>query len=131
MIVVDAAAVHDFLLDDGPRGSWAIETLAHADSVHAPHLIDYEVVSSIRRRTLAREIPLARAEQALDVFALMSLQRHALKSFLARIWELRARLSAYDAAYVALAEALRAPLVTTDSRLARAHGHRAEIRVPS
>lgn len=131
MIVVDAAAVGDMLYDEGARGAWAARELAEADGVHAPDLIDYEMVSFVRHRALQREISSTRGQEMLVDFTHLSIRRHRAQPLLLRMWELRQGLTAYDAAYVALAEALDAPLVTTDDRLARSRGHRAEIRAPA
>lgn len=131
MIVLDASAAADFLLDAGPRGRWATEQIASAPRLHAPHLIDWEVAAVVRRRFLLREISRARGGRALaDLFDLR-IERYAGTPLLDRIWELVDVMTPYDAAYVALAEALDFPLVTTDERLARSHGHEAEVLVPT
>lgn len=129
MIVVDASAVADALLDGGDRGRWATAAL-RAEELHAPQLVEYEVVAVIRKWVLLRKASLAKGEQALAELSRLPMRRYPATPFVGRIWGLRASLSAYDASYVALAEALRCPLVTTDERLARAHGHDAEIRSP-
>ena len=98
-----------------------------APRLHAPHLLDIEVASGVRRLVQRKEITLDRAEQAFEDFSRFAIERHAHAPLLARIWELRDAMTAYDGTYVALAEALDAPLLTCDCRLARAHGHRAKI----
>jgi predicted nucleic acid-binding protein len=129
VIVLDASAAADYLLDAGTRGEWARAHVADADSVHAPDLLDYEVVAVIRRRSLARTVPPARAQRALADFVDLGVTRYP--PLLERIWSLHRVLTTYDAAYVALAEALDAPLITTDERLARSHGHDARIETPA
>jgi predicted nucleic acid-binding protein len=127
MIVADASLVVDYLLDDGPRGSWSADQIAVAESLHAPHLIDLEVVSSARKAVRRGFVTVERARTAVLDLEDLALQRYPAVRLLRRIWELRDVLTPYDAAYIALAEALRLPLATTDDRLARAHGHKAEI----
>jgi predicted nucleic acid-binding protein len=125
VIVVDASAALEVLLET-PLG------LRHADDIfdqerHAPALLDIEFTQVLRRLTLAREIEPHRAKLLLDIFADWSFVRHGHTPLLRRIWELRSAVSAYDAAYVALAEVLNMPLLTCDGKLARSHGHSAEI----
>ena len=130
MIVVDAAAVVDVLLDAGDHAGWIREALAIAQEAQAPALVDYEVASAMRRLVLNGAVPPERGAAALTDLRDFRLVRHPPGPYLARIWELRASLTSYDASYVALAEALDCPLVTSDLRLARSHGHDAEIRSP-
>lgn len=127
MIVLDASVVVESLVARGPAGSWASEQIARADSLHAPHLIDSEVVSALRQLVLAGGILAREGAQALQDFGDLAMRRYPATALLDRMWELRASLTAYDATYVALAEALELPLVTADRRLARARGHRAEV----
>lgn len=130
MIVVDASTIADFLIDEGERGSWAVAEVRRGGALTAPQVLDYEVSSALRRRTLAGELESARSQAALEDLLALGLRRYPARRFLPRMWELRDRLTAYDASYVALAEALDCPLVTSDLRLARSHGHDAEIRSP-
>jgi predicted nucleic acid-binding protein len=95
--------------------------------MHAPHLLDIEVTQVLRRLVQRKEIAIARAEQALHDLAHLLIERHEHRALVPRVWQLRDSLTAYDAAYVALAEALEAPLLTCDAKLAGAHGHRATI----
>ncbi len=127
MIVLDASAVADFLLARGELWDWLAGRLRGATSLHAPHLVDVEVASVVRGRALAGEISAGRGRAALDDLADLRLTRYPVTPLLTRIWELRANVTAYDGAYVALAEVLRAPLVTTDDRLGRSRGHRAAV----
>jgi predicted nucleic acid-binding protein len=127
VIVVDASAIADLLLRT-PRLAACVAAELRADGFpQTLDLADVEVVSVLERKARRGELELGRAEEALDDLASLPVRRHGAAEFRRRIWELRDELSAYDAAYVALAEALSAPLLTTDSRLARAGGHRAEI----
>jgi predicted nucleic acid-binding protein len=126
-VVADASLIADLLLDAGERGAWAAEQVAAVQLMHAPHLIDVEVASAARKRVHAGEATVGRAHAALDDLKMLAIRRYPMVDLLDRIWELRHRLTPYDASYVALAEALELPLVTTDARLARAGGHRAEI----
>jgi predicted nucleic acid-binding protein len=125
--VLDASAAVDFLVRRGPRGDWAAETVQAAESLHAPHLVDLEVISTLRLFVGSRYLPQGAGKAALVDFEELPIDRYPAGPFFARIWELRRRLTSYDAAYVALAEALDLPLVTTDGRLGRTRGHRAEI----
>ncbi len=128
MIVVDAAAVVDALvMADGVEP--LRERLA-GDEMHAPALIDSEVVSALRGLTLANHLHPRRAVAALDDFEALTIRRwNATHELRRRMFDLRDNVSAYDAAYIALAEALPCPLVTRDRRLTRAAGHDAEIVV--
>jgi len=102
---------------------------ARGETLHAPHLIDLEVAQVLRRYARDGLIDDQRARQALDDLAALPLIRYPHDVLIGRIWELRHNLTAYDAAYVALAEILPAVLITRDARLGSARGHRARIRV--
>jgi predicted nucleic acid-binding protein len=130
VIVLDGSATIDLLIDP-LRGAWVREQLGDDPDLHAPHLLDVEVASGVRALARRATISVSEARRALDDFTALPVGRHAHTLLLARVWQLRASLSAYDGTYVALAEALDAPLVTTDLRLARSHGHRARIVAPS
>lgn len=127
MIVLDASAAVDVVLEHGAEGKWAASELASVGSAHAPHLIDSEFTSALRRLVLLGEISTRNAATALGHFRQLRLTRYPAEPLLNRIWALRGSLTAYDATYIALAESLDAPLLTTDSRLARAGGHRATV----
>lgn len=128
MIVLDASALLELLLGTA-RGKKVAAAIAAPDVLlAAPHLIDLEVAQVLRRLVARGEVSPRRAEQALDDLAALGLSRYGHEELLPRIWELRANLTAYDAAYVALAEATFATLVTSDAKLATAE-HRATVRV--
>ncbi|MHB8468978.1 MAG: type II toxin-antitoxin system VapC family toxin [Gaiellaceae bacterium] len=126
-IVSDASLVVDALVGEGARAEWAAAQLASGRHVSAPHLLDLEVLAALRRLVGARELPARVAHEAVRDLAELPIRRYPSTRFLERIWALRGRLTAYDAAYVALAEGLAVPLLTMDRRLARAGGHSAEI----
>lgn len=128
MIVVDASVLVTFLLDDEDSGRRARVVMGD-DGLCAPHLIDCEVASAIRREHLSGGVAEARAVQALSDLADLPLLRVPHTHLLDRMWELRATVTSCDAAYVALAEALEAPLLTADRRLARADGPTCRIEV--
>ena len=129
MIVLDASAAVDWLLQT-PAGRRIEERLySRKESLHAPHLLDLEVTQVLRRLERQGIIGGSRAEEAVrDLFDLR-IHRYPHFVFLTRVWQLRNNLSAYDAAYVVLAEELKATLITRDNRLANAAGHAAEVEV--
>ena len=128
MIVLDASAVIEILMQ-----SEAADILRHqlhaTRLVHAPYLVDIEVTDTLRRQSALGALAPARARQALVDFERMRILRHRHKPYLARVWELRANFTAYDACYLALAEALNATLITRDKALASARLHRGKIEV--
>ena len=127
MIVVDASAIIDLLLRTPAAQAVESEVFATGETLHAPHLLDVEVAQVVRRYVHAGVINAPRGRTALSDLVDLPLQRYRQDVFLARIWALRGNLTAYDAAYIALAEALDAPLLTRDARLAAAAGHHAQI----
>jgi predicted nucleic acid-binding protein len=124
VIVVDASVVVDTVVGPGLGG----ERLAATD-LAAPHLVDAEVGSAVRRQLLSGALDAARAGRAIDRLRRLELVRYGHGVLLARAWDLHPNLTFYDALYVALAEALGAPLVTLDARLAGAPGVRATIEL--
>lgn len=126
MIVVDTSAVLA-VLTGRPRDEDLVRRLADDADLHAPHLIDVEVVHALRRLVSSGDLTQDRAADVRSDFADLSIVRYPHSPLADRMWELRHALSAYDAAFVALAEALGIPLVTCDLRLARAAGHQARI----
>jgi predicted nucleic acid-binding protein len=128
LIVLDASAVALALLgNDG--AAHRTRELLRADRLLAPELLDLEVVSYVRRGVRQGHIGSQRALQALSDLASLPVRRISHRPLLSRIWDLRDNVSAYDAAYVALAETFRAPLLTADARLARAPGLRCEVQL--
>ena len=129
MLIVDASAVLRALL---PGGEPALsDRLAAERELHAPHLLDLEVTSALRRLCRLGHLGEDRGRDAITDLMDLNLRRYPHEPLLPRIWELRKKLTAYDAAYVALAELLEAPLLTADRRLARASGARATIELVS
>jgi len=129
MIVVDASALVDALLSIRNAAPVVNRLLGSGDTLHAPHLIDLEVAQVLRRYARTRQVPVERCQAALDNLGVLNLVRYPHDILLSRIWELRDALTAYDAAYVALAEALDAPLLTRDQQLAGSQGHHARIEI--
>lgn len=128
MIVVDSAAVVDALIV--APGTEQLRARMRKEDLHAPMLLDFEVVSALRGLTRREEISSARAEDALTDYAALALQRwESADALRRRAFDLRHNLSAYDAAYLALAESLECPLLTRDKRLARSSGHAVQIDV--
>ncbi len=126
MIVVDASVLVPALVDEGGSGALARERLLAAD-VHVPALADVEVLSVVRRGVLAGRLTAARGAAALQDWAELAVERYPHLPLLARAWQLRDSVTAYDAQYVALAELLDVPLVTADARLSRAPGLRCTV----
>jgi predicted nucleic acid-binding protein len=129
VIVLDASTVLEILLQTEAGAPVAERFLTSDSSLHAPHLLDVEVAQVLRRFVAQGEVPEARARQALAALADFPLERYSHTILLPRIWALRQNLSAYDAAYVALAEVLGATLLTRDARISRAPGLAARIEV--
>jgi predicted nucleic acid-binding protein len=129
MIVLDASAALEWLLRTPTGMRVEARIFARTESLHAPHLIDLEVAQALRRYLLAHAITAARARVALRDLTDVPLARYRHDLFLLRVWDLRDNLTSYDAAYVALAEALGAPLVTCDRKLASAAIHQARVEV--
>ena len=125
MIVLDASVVVE-LLTNGPLADSLRRDLAgRSDSFIAPHLLDVEVVSAIRSLMAGQRIDSHRSQQFLTGLAMLPAQRFSHTPLLNRIWELRHNFTAYDAAYIALAEATNSVLYTSDEKLSK--GHRARI----
>lgn len=127
MIVVDASALVVALVDDDADGDRARTRILDDPDLHAPHLVDLEVISVLRRVRHAGEIDERRVDEALGDLLELALVRHPHWPLAARIWELRANLTPYDASYVALAEGLGCTLITGDRRIARVAGVRCEV----
>jgi predicted nucleic acid-binding protein len=129
LIVLDASAAIDWFLETPVGLQIEQRIFRNNELLCAPHLLDLELVQVLRR--LAREniLSVSRAEQAIADFVASRIIRYPHSLLLARIWQLRHNLSAYDAAYIALAETVNATLITRDARLARASGHTARIEL--
>ena len=122
MIVLDASAVIELLLSTELGRTIADRIADPALSLHVPHLVDVEVAQALRRFVQCGELEQDTAKAALEDLTCLDLERHAHEPLLDRIWALRMNMTAYDAAYVALAEALDVVLLTCDGRLARIPG---------
>jgi predicted nucleic acid-binding protein len=128
MLVVDTSAVLDAILARDPP-SGLIERLADDGDLHAPHLIDIEVLHALRRLAALGDVTEERASDARTDFGWLAIVRYPHVGLSDRIWELRHNLTACDAAYVALAEALAVPLITCDKRLSDSPGHTAQVEL--
>jgi predicted nucleic acid-binding protein len=128
VLVVDTSAVLDVLTATAPAAGLA-DRLALDGDLHAPHLIDVEMLHALRRLTIGGELSEERAADARTDFAELALRRYPHQPLGDRIWELRHNLSAYDAAFVTLAETLDVALVTCDARLAGAASHNAQVEL--
>jgi len=127
VIVVDASALLEFLLQT-PLGTRVEARLFRdGDEFHSPHLVDVEVTQGLRRLVRSGQVAPERAAEAIADLSDLDLHRHAHLDLLTRAWKLRENVTAYDAMYIALAEALEATVVTCDTPLAKAPGYRARI----
>jgi len=129
MIVVDASALLEALLRTPAARAVEERLFEPQQTLHAPHLLDIEVAQVIRRYAAKGEIDSERGRAALSDLADFPFRRYPHDFLLPRVWDLRNNLTAYDAVYVALAEALDAPLLTRDQRLAAAAGHHARVEL--
>jgi predicted nucleic acid-binding protein len=129
MIVVDASALIECLLQTQTGLRVEGRLFGPRETLHAPHLLDLEVAQVLRRLAAAGTITPGRGEEALQDLGDLTVHRYPHSPLMARVWELRGSVTAYDAAYLALAEALDAPLLTCDAKLATARGHRARVDV--
>jgi predicted nucleic acid-binding protein len=131
MIVVDASVLSNAIGDDGRAGDAARGALRAAGDLCAPDLVDVETVAVLRKRWLAGSLPAERFGVAVTDLRRWDFDRIPARRLVGRMYELRSNVTAYDATYVALAEALDCELLTADRRLARAAGPRCAIRVLS
>ncbi len=129
MIVVDASALLEALLRTPAAEVVERRLFDSRETLHAPYLLDVEVAQVVRRYARQGDIDADRGQAVLADLADLPLQRYPHAFLLPRVWELRNNLTAYDAVYVALAEALGAPLLTRDKRLAAAAGHHARVEL--
>jgi predicted nucleic acid-binding protein len=129
MMVVDASVLLEALLRTSAARRVEERLFSPGQTLHAPHLLDVEIAQVIRRYAAKGEIDGERGRAALADLSDFPIHRYAHDFLLPRVWDLRNDLIAYDAVYVALAEALDAPLLTRDQRLAAASGHRARVQL--
>jgi predicted nucleic acid-binding protein len=129
LIVVDASALAGALLDPEVGAAFRERISKNRETLHAPHLLDLEVAQVFRRYALQSLMTAERSEEAFRLLRALRITRYAPHILLPRIWALRWNITAYDAAYVALAELLDAPLLTSDARLAASAGHTARIEL--
>ncbi len=129
MIVLDASAAVDWLLQTSAGQSIEKRIYSRRETLHAPHLLDLEVTQVLRRLALQQVVPVVRASEAVRDLLDLRMTRYPHLVLLPRIWQLRHNLSAYDAAYIALAEKFGAALVTRDGRLASCSGHAAAVEL--
>jgi predicted nucleic acid-binding protein len=129
MIVLDASAAIDWLLQTAVGREIEERIYSRGESLHAPHLLDLEVAQVLRRLVREGSVSAPRADQAIQDLLDLRVTRYPHFVFLPRIWRLRDNFSAYDAAYVALAEKLGATLVTRDARLASASARLVSIEL--
>ena len=127
MIVLDASAILEVLLRTPAAAAVSRRILGSRDTLHAPHLLDLEVAQTLRRYCSMGALDEERGREALEDLADFPITRYPHTPFLPRVWELRQNVTAYDAVYLALAEALDAPLLTRDARLAAVPGHTARV----
>ena len=130
MIVIDASALLELLVGGTPRAARIATRVLHPnESLHGPHLIDLEVASVLRGLEAKGQLSLAEAARAIANMVALDLTRSQHDLLLPRVWQRRGNLTAYEAAYIALAENLGSPLVTCDARLAAAPGNRARVEL--
>lgn len=129
MIVLDASATVDWLLQTTAGRHIEHRIYSARESLHAPHLLDLEVAQVLRRLVREGTVPANRADEAMQDLLDLRLTRYPHLMLLPRVWQLRNNFSAYDAAYVGLSEKLGAPLITRNGRLAAAPGHAAIIEL--
>lgn len=128
-MVVDASALIEVLLQSPSAPLIEERILGSGQVLHAPHLVDLEVMQVLRRYEAKGTLTRDRSRAALSVFLAFPMRRWAHAPLVPRIWDLRNNLTAYDASYIALAEAVDEPLITCDRALATAPGHRARIEL--
>jgi predicted nucleic acid-binding protein len=128
VVVVDTSAVLEAIVAREPTPG-LVTRLTDDGDLHAPHLIDTEVLYALRRMSIHRDLSDERATDARTDFAELAIVRYPHEPLNDRVWELRHNLTAYDATFIALAEALGAALITCDARLAAARGHEAQVEV--
>lgn len=129
MIVVDASVIVEIVLRSETGNRMRTRLLHRSETLHAPHVIDLEVANALRRCLARGDVDDRGGEAALVTLGYVQIERHPHQPLLERIWRFRHNLTAYDAAYLALAERLDVPLLTRDSGLASVAGHRARVEL--
>jgi predicted nucleic acid-binding protein len=129
VIVLDASAAVELVLNTDAGRRVAKEIAPPEISLHVPHLLDVEVTHVLRAHVQRGAVPADQATQALVDYSELDLERYGHEDLLPRVWALRENLTAYDAVYVVLAQLLDATLLTCDAKLASATGHRARIHL--
>jgi predicted nucleic acid-binding protein len=129
VIVVDSSVILEVLLRTKSAQTIEKKIFSRGQTLHAPHLIDLEIAQVIRRYASAGEITSERGTQAIEDFTDLRITRYPHDILLPRIWDLRTNMTAYDAAYVVLAEILDSPLLTRDSKLSRSSVTTAKVQL--
>lgn len=129
MIVVDSSAMVELLLRRGKAEVIASHLDAHTGGVFVPHLLDVEVAQALRRHAMRGDLDADRLDRSVSQLLSLPLRRFGHELLISRALALRANVTAYDGVFLALAEALGAPLLTSDTRLATVPGHRVEVLV--
>lgn len=129
LIVLDASAAIDLLVGIGAHERIRERIVRRREDLHAPHLLDVEIVSGLRRLERDGRVTRERAEEALEDLRDLAVRRYPHLGLTERVWQLRRNVTTADAVYIALAEALDAPLITADGRLARAPAHTARVEL--
>jgi predicted nucleic acid-binding protein len=127
VIVVESSAMVDALVDE-PVNPQLLALLAD-EELHAPALLDFEVASALRGHAMGGKLDLPRLDEAIEDFTALRVERHQMTGLLGHILDLRDNFTVYDAAYVVLAQALEAPLVTADTKLSEAKRFGVDVRV--
>lgn len=130
MIVLDASIVVELLTNGTLADSLRRDLAGSGDSFIVPHLLDVEVASALRKLVAGRRIDSHRSEEFLAGLAALPAERYSHIPLLSRIWELRHNFTAYDAAYIALAEATNSVLYTSDEKLCKGHHARVALFTP-
>jgi len=129
VIVLDASAVVNLLLRFGTGDQVGLRIARPGETLHAPYLLDLEVLQALRRRLLSGQLTLFRSREALEDYADLAVTRYPHLPLIDRIWQLRENASTFDAVYLSLAEALDAPLITADAALTRIPGVRVRVEL--
>lgn len=129
LIVLDASAAIDLLVGIGAHERIRERIVRRGEDLHAPYLLDVEIVSGLRRLERDGRVTRERAAEALEDLRDLAVRRYPHLGLIERVWQLRHNVTTADAVYIALAEALDAPLITADGRLARAPAHAARVEL--